>query len=160
MPLSLKIAVLLLLGLIIFLIGLVLPEDRVGETNVMRLLIGDSSVRISHLKIEGQQRRIVCEDPRMLDEIANAFRHAEEKPLAGATYLLTLLFKDGGEFVTRMYVQKGGISVCIFPKPRISPADSSAGFRPDAERRCLRDALFPSPALSGGCEYQPPISRQ
>lgn len=110
---SLKIGIFVFACAVILLAALAIGLGRDGETKALQLAQGDKAVEIERMEIDGQQRRILCDDDELLAEIAEGFRHAALKATGGISYLLTLRFRGGETFVTRLYVRDDELSVCI-----------------------------------------------
>lgn len=72
-------------------------DSRRGEEKTRALLAGDPAVRLREVRIEYQQRRVVCTDPEVLRYLEDRLRRHEPDPdYLGTTYDLALSYNGGG----------------------------------------------------------------
>jgi len=63
------------------------------------MLAGDKSVQLSRFVVSGQQREVICTDPKVLEYIGERFRRHIQCPEGhanGWSYLVILEFQNGG----------------------------------------------------------------
>ncbi len=106
-----------LIGVVLVLVSVPaywLIEHHRGEQQATALFAGQVdplNPRLESLRLENQQRRVICTDPVALRYLEGCFRHSDRRdPQYGITYQLRLRFAGGGTFDTVSYWFKGGFS--------------------------------------------------
>ena len=79
-------------------------DGQRGGQKTRAILAGDPNARLRQVRVEFQQRRVVCTDPEVLRYLEARFRGREPEPgHLGAAYQLTLTYDGGGSQAFESY---------------------------------------------------------
>jgi len=91
------------------------------EKRVFALIRGDRDVHIQSFRISGQQRNVVCEEPRLVELFENAIRGAPFVGMGaggGHSYSLTVVMACGGSYRIPIEVAEDDIVLSV---PKLAP---------------------------------------
>ena len=116
-----------------------------GDRNTYALLAGDRSVRLTHLTIIGQQKKVVCLDPVVLGYFEECLRshrpHGDEDEGPHYSYELRLEFNDGSSYSGPSYWSRNDFWTYVDKEAGVGPPTHTILFRepmPEGMKKLLK----------------------
>jgi len=115
-PITRKASVFLgiVIALIVGYICLSMWRSHRAEQNMLALVNGDRDIRLRHVEIHGQQRRVSCSDPVVLRYLESRMCESDSEDLkSGIIYYVVFEFEDGHWFNAHTCWFDGGFATWI-----------------------------------------------